>query len=83
METAFNMVGTNDTIHPGRLPWNSFYTETNAPPNAPPWFTTLNDDHTVTSPTSVAGQSQSVQSYEETGTYYVSAFAPSSMPFTP
>ena len=87
METAFNLVGMNDTIHSDRHPWNQPYSQTNAPPNAPPWFTTLNDDHTVTSPNSVSGQNQAVVSYEETGTYYVSACAqvdgPSPMPFAP
>ena len=75
MVTAFNLVGTHDTIHSDRHPWDPFHTETNAPPNAPPWFDSLDDDHTVASPNSVAGQNQTVESYEETGTYYVSAFA--------
>ena len=71
--TEFRLSGVNDTVHPDRHPFDEPITALNAPPNAPPWFNSLDDNFTDNGvvPSQVAGLGQSSETYEESGTFYL------------
>ena len=70
--SEFNMVGVQDTVHPSRKPWDEPLA-IGSPPISPPWFNTLDDDHTDNGivPSQTAGLGQASETYDESGTYYV------------
>ena len=71
--SEFNMLGVQDTVDPDRHPWDQIAA---AAPGAPPWFDDLDDTHYDnggTNPALVAGTGQTDATYDESGTYYVSA----------
>jgi hypothetical protein len=71
--TEFRLSGVNDTLHPGRHPFDEPLAIGAGAPAAPPWFNSLDDNHTDNGlvPSQVAGVGSFSETYEETGTYYL------------
>ena len=71
-KTEAKLPGIQDTIHPSRHYWLA--PPPNSAPNAPPWHDSLDDDAADNGGSSnalVAGVSQTDETYDESGTYYV------------
>lgn len=70
--SEMNMLGVQDTLHPSRKPWDEPLA-IGSPPNSPPWFQTLTDNHTDNGivPAQIAGSGQASETYDESGTYYL------------